>query len=65
MNSCFKKLQTNANLDLELKTMKQKFDKELQTHKETVNKFNADKKHILMSSEEANLEAIKGKAKTN
>ncbi len=41
-----------------------KYDQEVMGHKETVAKFNADKKHILMSTEEANLEAMKGKVYT-
>ena len=45
---------------MELKTLQMKLDQEVIAHKETVAKFNADKKHILMSTEEANLEAMKG-----
>ena len=41
--------------------MQMKLDQEVIAHKETVAKFNADKKHILMSTEEANLEAMKGR----
>ena len=39
-----------------------KYDQEVICHKETIAKFNADKKHILLSTEEANLEAIKGES---
>lgn len=53
-------IQSKANYELELKTLQMKLDQELTAHKETVAKFNADKKHILMSTEEANLEAMKG-----
>ena len=37
-----------------------KLDQEVLQHKETVAKFHADKKTILMSTEEANLENMKG-----
>ena len=53
--------QSKANSELELKTLQMKLDQEIIAHKETVAKFNADKKHILMSTEEANLEAMKGR----
>ena len=53
-------MQSKANSELELKTLQMKLDQEVIGHKETVAKFNADKKHILMSTEEANLEAMKG-----
>lgn len=52
--------QNKANIELELKTYVMKYDQEMLAHKETVAKFNADKKNILMSTEEANMEAIKG-----
>lgn len=52
--------QSKANVDLELKTFMMKYDQEVLAHKETVARFNVDKKTILMSTEEANLEAIKG-----
>ena len=58
--SLFFFLQNKANVELELKTYVMKFDQEVLAHKETVAKFNADKKNILMSTEEANMEAIKG-----
>ncbi|XP_064626393.1 rho-associated protein kinase 2-like isoform X3 [Lineus longissimus] len=51
--------KSKANTELEFKTYMMKYDQEVLAHKETVAKFNQDKKHILMSTEEANLEAIK------
>ena len=48
-------------MELELKTFMMKHEQEVLAHKETVARFNADKKHILMSTEEANLEAIRGR----
>ena len=53
-------LQSKANVELELKTMRMKYDQEVLAHKETVARFNADKKNILHSTEEANMEALKG-----
>ena len=55
-------MQSKANAELELKTLALKLEQEAAAHRDTVAKFNADKKHILMSTEEANLEAIKGEA---
>ncbi|XP_074643969.1 rho-associated protein kinase 2-like [Tubulanus polymorphus] len=46
-------------LDYEMKTQLMKMDQEARAHKETVDRFNQDKKHILMSTEEANMEAIR------
>ena len=60
MSYMFLVWQSKANIELELKTYKMKYDQEVLAHKETIAKFNADKKHILMSTEEANMEAIKG-----
>ena len=57
--------QGKANIELELKNYIMKYDQEVMGHKETVAKFNADKKHILMSTEEANLEAMKGNLYVN
>ena len=37
-----------------------KLDQEILQHKGTVAKFHADKKNILVSTEEANMEAMKG-----
>lgn len=47
-------------MEVELANYKSKWEQEVQSHKDTVARFNADKKHILMSSEEANMEAVKG-----
>ncbi|XP_013412061.1 rho-associated protein kinase 2-like isoform X3 [Lingula anatina] len=51
--------KSRANVELELKTYRMKYDQEVLAHKETIAKFNADKKHILTSTEEASNEAIK------
>ena len=52
--------QKCANAELDMKTFMMKQEQEVLAHKETIAKFNADKKHILMSTEEANLEAMQG-----
>ena len=46
--------------ELERQRFASMLDAERGTHKETVAKFNLDKKNILMSTEEANLEQIRG-----
>ncbi|KAI0232790.1 hypothetical protein LSAT2_016895 [Lamellibrachia satsuma] len=51
--------KSKANIELELKTVRMKYDQEALAHKETIARFNADKKNILHSTEEANLEALK------
>ena len=48
-------------MELELKTYVGKYDQEVKTHMDTVAKFNADKHNILLSSEEASIEATRGK----
>ena len=53
--------KSKANIELELKTVRMKYDQEALAHKETIARFNADKKNILHSTEEANLEALKGR----
>lgn len=40
--------------------MKHKYDQELNSHQEDIANFNADKKRILSSTEEASLEAVQG-----
>ena len=55
---CF--FQKCANAELDMKTFMMKHEQEVLAHKEAIAKFNADKKHILMSTEEANLEAMQG-----
>ncbi|XP_060563759.1 rho-associated protein kinase 2-like isoform X3 [Ruditapes philippinarum] len=45
--------------ELELQNFAKKLETERGSHKETVAKFNLDKKNILMSTEEANMEAIR------
>lgn len=45
--------------ELELEQFAKKLETERGSHKETVAKFNLDKKNILMSTEEANMEAIR------
>ncbi len=52
-------LQSNANVELDVSNYKAKYEQEVVAHKDTIAKFTADKKHILMSTEEANIEAIK------
>lgn len=47
-------------MEIELETYRRKLDTEVGSHKDTVAKFNADKRTMLISSEEANLEAMKG-----
>ncbi|XP_052256843.1 rho-associated protein kinase 2-like [Dreissena polymorpha] len=66
-NSELRKLQDKINMlekaKNEIELEKQRFvtllEAERGTHQETVAKFNLDKKNILMSTEEANLEAIR------
>ncbi|XP_067678854.1 rho-associated protein kinase 2-like [Haliotis asinina] len=48
-----------ANVELERDNFYRKLEAEIQSHKETVARYNADKKNILMSTEEANMEAMK------
>ena len=55
-------LQSKANLELELKNWQYKYEQEVITHKDAVAKFTADKKHILLSSEEAVVDTMKGKS---
>ena len=52
--------KSKANAELELKTVEMKLDQEILQHKGTVAEFHADKKNILVSTEEANMEAMKG-----
>lgn len=47
-------------MELERDNFYRKLEGEIQSHKETVARYNADKKNILMSTEEANMEAMKG-----
>ncbi|CAH1772749.1 unnamed protein product [Owenia fusiformis] len=51
--------KSKANVELERNTYQAKHDQEMRAHKETIARFNADKKHILMSTEEANIEAVR------
>lgn len=52
--------QSKKYVELELDTVRRNLDAEVSTHKETVAKFNADKKNILMTTEESNTIALKG-----
>lgn len=54
--------QNKSNIELELKTWKQKFEQEKLAHEEDLARFNAVKKDLIVSKEEANLEALKGQA---
>ena len=55
--------QSKKHAEIELQNFALKLESERGSHKETVAKFNMDKKNILMSTEEANMEAMRGKAK--
>ncbi|XP_021378101.1 rho-associated protein kinase 2-like isoform X1 [Mizuhopecten yessoensis] len=46
-------------MEIELEAYRRKLDTEVGSHKDTVAKFNADRRTLLISSEEANLEAMK------
>lgn len=48
-----------SNMQLELKTYVQKYEQEVSAHRDTVARFNADKQHILLSTEDANKELVK------
>ncbi|KAG1669224.1 Rho-associated protein kinase 2 [Nymphon striatum] len=50
--------KVRAMLQLEVKGIKNKYEQELKSHQEDVANFNADKKKILSSTEEASLEAV-------
>lgn len=52
--------QSKSHVELELDTYKRKLDTEINSHKETIQRFNADKKDILLSKEEARTSAING-----
>ncbi|XP_069126944.1 rho-associated protein kinase 2-like isoform X2 [Argopecten irradians] len=47
------------HMEIELEANRRKLDTEVGSHKDTVAKFNADKRTLLISSETANLEAVK------
>ncbi|XP_041359873.1 rho-associated protein kinase 2-like [Gigantopelta aegis] len=51
--------KSRGSLELERDNFKRRLEAEIQNHKETVARYNADKKHILMSTEEANMEQMK------
>ena len=53
-------VQSKVNLELEMKNWQSKYEQEVITHKDAVAKFTADKKHILLSSEEAIMQTLKG-----
>lgn len=53
--------QRKANIELELNSAKMKYENEVASHKETIARFNADKKQIITTSEEANEAVIKGR----
>ena len=52
--------QSKKHAEIELQNFALKLESERGSHKETVAKFNMDKKNILMSTEEANMEAMRG-----
>ncbi|KAK3090086.1 hypothetical protein FSP39_009049 [Pinctada imbricata] len=51
--------KSKKHLEIELDQFRRKLEAETNAHKETVRRFNADKKDALMSKEEANIMAIK------
>ncbi|XP_015914615.1 rho-associated protein kinase 2 [Parasteatoda tepidariorum] len=60
INSKFVELEkNNAMLELELRNLQKKYDQEATAHREDINALTADKKRLLSSTEEANLEAMK------
>uniref|UniRef100_A0A8W8IQK1 Uncharacterized protein n=1 Tax=Magallana gigas TaxID=29159 RepID=A0A8W8IQK1_MAGGI len=52
--------KSKSHVELELDTYKRKLDTEINSHKETIQRFNADKKRHLVSKEEARTSAING-----
>ena len=52
--------QSKKHVELELDQFRRKLESETNAHKETIRRFNADKKDIITSKEEANIMAIKG-----
>jgi len=57
-------VQNKSNIELELKTWKQNFEQEKLSHEADLAKLNTVKKDLIVSKEEANLEALKGSAIT-
>lgn len=53
-------LQNHAMLVLELKNLQKKLDEEAAAHRKDLDSLTADKKRLLSSTEEANLEALQG-----
>lgn len=51
--------KSKANIELELNSWKMKYESEVTSHRETIARFNADKKQIITTSEEANEAMIK------
>ena len=54
-------LQSKKHAEIELENFALKLESERGSHQETVARFNMDKKNILMSTEEANMEQIRGR----
>ncbi|XP_061192680.1 rho-associated protein kinase 2-like isoform X2 [Saccostrea echinata] len=50
--------KSKSHVELELETYKRKLETEIGNHQETIKRFNADKKDILLSKEEARTSAI-------
>ncbi|XP_048758911.2 rho-associated protein kinase 1-like [Ostrea edulis] len=50
--------KSKSHVELELDTYKRKLETEINNHQETIKRFNADKKDILLSKEEARTSAI-------
>lgn len=43
-----------------MKTYQQKYEEEMKAHQETISRFQDDKKKVLMSTEDANRNLVKG-----
>lgn len=44
-----------------MKTYQQKYEEEMKAHQETISRFQDDKKKVLMSTEDANRNLVKGR----
>jgi len=57
-------VQNKSNIELEMKTWKQNYEQEKLSHEDDLARFNAVKKDLIVSKEEANMEALKGQTNT-